>query len=50
MVVWGFPGSSDGKKSACNTGNPESIPGMERSPEEWLPNPVFLPGESHGRL
>ena len=29
-----------------------SIPGSGRSPwkREWQPTPVFLPGESHGRL
>ena len=32
--VWGFPGSSDGKESACNAGDPGSIPGLERSPGE----------------
>ena len=26
----GFPGGSDGKESACNTGDPGSIPGSER--------------------
>ena len=30
----GFPGSSDGKESACNAGDPGSIPGLERSPGE----------------
>ena len=30
--VWGFPGSSDGKESTCNAGDPGSIPGLERSP------------------
>ena len=48
MMLWGFPGSLDGKESACNAGNPGSIPGLERSHEERLPTPVFLPGESHG--
>ena len=28
----GFPGSSDGKESACNAGDPDSIPGSGRSP------------------
>ena len=32
--VWGFPGNSDGKESACNAGDPGSIPGLERSPGE----------------
>ena len=30
----GFPGGSDGKESACNMGNPGSIPGLGRSPGE----------------
>ena len=29
-----FPGGSDGKESACNAGDPGSIPGLERSPGE----------------
>ena len=29
----GFPGGSDGKKSACNVGDMSSIPGSGRSPE-----------------
>ena len=28
---WGFPGGSDGKASACNVGDPGSIPGLGRS-------------------
>ena len=28
----GFPGGSDGKESACNTGDPGLIPGSGRSP------------------
>ena len=32
--VWGFPGGSDGKESACHAGNPGSIPGWGRSPRE----------------
>ena len=45
----GFPGSSAGKGSACNTGRPASIPGLGRSPGEGirLPTPVFL-GFPHG--
>ena len=27
----GFPGGSDGKASACNAGDPGSIPGLGRS-------------------
>ena len=30
----GFPGSSDGKESTCNAGDPGSIPGLGRSPGE----------------
>ena len=30
----GFPGGSDGKKSACNAGDIGSIPGSRRFPEE----------------
>ena len=30
----GFPDVSDSKESACNVGDPGSIPGLERSPEE----------------
>ena len=30
----GFPGGSDGKESACNEGDPGSIPGLGRSPGE----------------
>ena len=39
------PGGSDGKESACNAGDPSLIPGLGRSPGEWQPTPVFLPGE-----
>ena len=47
----GFPGGSDGKVSACNAGDPGSIPGLGRPPGEGngYPTPVFLPGESHGQ-
>ena len=47
ILLWkGFPGGSDGKESACNAGDLGSIPGLRR---EWLPNPIFLPGEAHGQ-
>ena len=32
--MWGFPGGSDGKASACKAGDPASMPGSERSPGE----------------
>ena len=35
----GFPGGSDGIESACNAGDPSSIPGSGRSPEEGNGNP-----------
>ena len=35
-----FVGGSDGKESACNAGDPGSIPGLERSPEEGNGNPL----------
>ena len=31
VLYLGFPGGSDGKESACNTGDPGSIPGSGRS-------------------
>ena len=36
----GFPGSLDGKESACNAGDPGSIPRLGRSPEEGIGYPV----------
>ena len=36
----GFPGGSDGKKSACNAGDPGSIPGLGRFPGEGNDNPL----------
>jgi len=32
--MWGFPGGSAGKESACNVGDLGSIPGLGRSPGE----------------
>ena len=42
---------ADGEKSACNAGDPSSIPGEGRSSGEGngKPTPVFLPGESPGQ-
>ena len=34
VTYWGFPHSSFGKESACNAGNPGSIPGSGRSLRE----------------
>ena len=36
---WGFPGSSVGKESACNAGNPSSIPGSGRLSGEGIGYP-----------
>ena len=38
-------------KTACDVGDPGSIPRSRRSPGEGngYPTPVFLPGESHGQ-
>ena len=36
----GFPGGSEDKASACNAGDPGSIPGLGRSPGEGNGNPV----------
>ena len=35
-----FPGGSDGKASAYNEGDPGSIPGSGRCPEEGNGNPL----------
>ena len=45
----GFPGGSDGKESACSSGDPSSFPGLERSLGEGngYPHPVFWPGNFH---
>ena len=36
----GFPDSSVGKESACNAGDPSSVPGLGRSPEEGISYPL----------
>ena len=35
-----IPGGSDGKESACNTGDLGSIPGLGRSPNRGQGNPL----------
>ena len=44
----GIPGDSDGKESACYSGDLGLIPGLGRPPwrRAWQPTPVLLPGES----
>ena len=39
-----FPGSSAGKESACNAGDPGSIPGSGRSPGEGIGYPLQYSG------
>ena len=39
-LQWGFPDGSDSKKSVCNGGDPDSIPGLGRSPGEGNGNPL----------
>ena len=39
-VYWGFPSSSVGEESACNAGDPGSIPGWGRSPGKGNGNPL----------
>ena len=36
MIIWGFPGGSDSKESACNVGDQGSIPGSGRSLEKEM--------------
>ena len=42
MSIWGFPGASDGKESACNVGDLGSIPGLRRSLGEGHGNPLCI--------
>ena len=44
----GFPGESDGKESTCNAETRvQSLVKKMPCRREWLPTPVFLPGEFH---
>ena len=42
---------ADSQESACNAGDPGSIPGVGKMPwrREWQPTLVFLPKEFHGQ-
>ena len=40
ILFYSFPGSSDGKESACNAGGLGSIPGLRRSTAEGNGNPI----------
>ena len=42
-----YSGGSDSKESSCNVGDPVLIPVKIPWRREWLPTPVFLPGEFH---
>ena len=46
-----FPGGSDGKESAGNTGDLKFDPWVGKIPwrREWQPTAVFLPGKFHGQ-
>ena len=49
-----FPSGSNGKESPCHAGDLGSVPGKIRIRKipwrrEWLPTPVFCPGEFHGQ-
>ena len=46
VVMNGFPESSVGKESTCNAGDPNSIPGLARSPEEGIGYPLQYPWAS----
>ena len=51
---WGFPGGTSGKESACQCRRHKRCkcdPWVRKIPwrRTWRPNPVFLPGESHGQ-
>ena len=50
-IEWGFPGSSDGKKSCCSAGDLGFDPWVRKISwrRAWQSTPVFLPGESHGQ-
>ena len=38
--AWGFSGSSAGRESTCNAGDPTSIPGSEGFPGEGIGYPL----------
>jgi len=46
----GFPGGPESKEAACNAGDKFNT-WVRKIPwrREWLPIPVFLPGEFHGQ-
>ena len=42
--MWDFPGGSDGKESACNAGDLDSMPRLGRSPGEGIGAPLQYSG------
>ena len=46
LITFSFPDSSVGKESACNTGDPSSIPGLGRSAGEGVVYPLQYPWSS----
>ena len=40
MLKWAFLGSSAGKETTCNAGDPDSAPGSGRSPGEGISYPL----------
>ena len=44
VISRGFPGGLEVKVSACNAGDPYSIPGLERSPGEEISYPLQRSG------
>ena len=40
FLIWGLPGDSDGKESACNAEDPGLIPGLGTSPGGGHGNPL----------
>ena len=42
VLILGFPGGSDGKESACNAGDPGSIPGQEDPREKRVAIQVMV--------
>jgi len=50
LHIIGFPGGSDGKKSVCNIGYPNSIPGLGSLLEkEMATHSSILAREFHGQ-
>ena len=47
VYVWAFPGTSPGKESVCNVGDPSLIPGSGRSPGEGIGYPLQYSWASH---